>query len=283
MITEMRKSWFAILIIATCVAIGTATSSCDGRRNIPDTLLEDSLADDSLPEDSDDYDAVLPQATDGLFDDFLFSFANNRRLQFSRVRFPLKVTRDSHETTIDSQHWKTERFFMRQDFYTIIFDDEEQMECVNDTSINHAVVEKISLDNNTIERYLFDCEKGKWMLTSINYTTFNSSPNASFLKFYNKFATDSTFQMASINDPLKFSGPDPDDDFSVMEGMLLPEQWPSFAPDLPKGMIYNIVYGEQEPDSRTKILVIRGIANGLETELMFARKKDSWVLTELTM
>ncbi len=282
----MRKSLFAILIIAVCVAMISAVSSCDGKGNAPDTVPADSIEVDSVDEDIDEYDtgeAILPQAADELFDDFLFNFANNKRLQLRRVRFPLKVTRNSRETTIDSQHWKTERFFMRQDFYTIIFDDAEQMESVNDTSIVNAIVEKISLDNNTITQYFFDREKGKWMLTSINYTTFNSSPNASFLKFYNKFVRDTTFQLASINDPLKFSGPDPDDDFSTMEGLLLPEQWPSFAPELPNGMIYNIVYGKQKPDSNTKILVIRGIANGLETELMFARRKDSWVLTELTM
>ena len=69
--------------------------------------------------------------------------------------------------------------------------------------------------------------------------------NASFLHFYQRFTTDSAFQMRSIHDPLYFVGPDPDNDFSNTSGTLLPEQWPSFAPELPHALIYNIIYGQK--------------------------------------
>ena len=37
-------------------------------------------------------------------------------------------------------------------------------------------------------------------------------------------------------------------------------------------MIYNILYGQKYTESNKKIFVIRGIANGQETELTFVRK-----------
>ena len=89
--------------------------------------------------------------------------------------------------------------------------------------------------------------------------------------------------MASINDPLEFAGPNPDDDFDRMEGILAPEQWLSFAPELPNSTIYNILYGQKYSESNQKIFVIRGIANGLETELTFRRKGRHWKLMKLIM
>ena len=47
-------------------------------------------------------------------------------------------------------------------------------------------------------------------------------------------------------------------------------------------MIYNIIYGEDSKPGLQRIFVIRGIANGLEMELTFKRKKSKWMLTKLS-
>ena len=56
-----------------------------------------------------------------------------------------------------------------------------------------------------------------------------------------------------------------------------------FAPSLPHDMIYNIIYGQKYTESNQKIFVIRGIANGLETELTFRRVGGQWELMKLSM
>ena len=172
---------------------------------------------------------------------------------------------------------------MRQDFYTLIFDNAKQMKVVKDTTINHVVVEKIYLTNNSVKQYLFNRIHGEWMLTSLNVHPIRQNSNASFLHFYQRFATDSAFQARSVHDPLHFVGPDPDNDFSNTSGTLLPEQWPSFAPELPHALIYNIIYGQKYTESNQKIFVIRGIANGLETELTFKKIGKEWKLMKLSM
>ena len=43
----------------------------------------------------------------------------------------------------------------------------------------------------------------------------------------------------------------------------------------------NIVYAAQDPQSRQKILVVRGISNGLEQELTFRLVGDRWMLVKL--
>jgi hypothetical protein len=175
-----------------------------------------------------------------------------------------------------------ERFFMRQDFYTVLFDDERQMELVKDTSVQQATVEKIYFNTKAVIQYQFKRVRGAWMLLEVKTEPMASNPNASFLDFYHKFVTDSVFQTESLNATVQFVGPDPDDDFARMEGILTPDTWPAFAPELPDRMIYNIVYGKPTKESAQKIFVMRGIANGLEVEMTFRRDDGQWKLMRLT-
>lgn len=278
----MKKLVFIVCLFAIVCSL-SMTFSCTGKaqEDSIDTLSIDSSAIDSIEEVAEE--TPMPKAADGLFDDFFFNFASNKKLQMKRIKFPLPVDGDKKVCSISQEEWKMDPFFIHQEFYTLIFDNQRQMEVVKDTSINHAIVERIYLHRNFVKQYIFDRINGEWMMTRINNTTFNNLPNSSFLAFYDKFVTDSTFQMESIHDPLEFSGPDPDDDFSTMEGLLLPEQWPSFAPPLPNGMIYNIIYGVQGKGSTQKILMVRGISNGLEDELTFRKKDGKWYLTKIVM
>ena len=280
----MRKGLFFVLLLAAIAAISFSTSGCTDKKPAADTLSVDTTATDTTAVDTMENlisETPMPKAADELFDEFRFNFAANKKLQMQRILFPLKVTQGKSTSTIQKKQWKREYFFMHQDFYTLIFDNVKQMNVVKDTTIDHVIIEKIYFDQKNVKQYLFDRINGRWMLTSINYKPMFQNLNASFLKFYHHFVTDSAFQVQSINDPLTFIGPDPDDDFSTMTGSVAPEQWSSFAPELPKGLIYNILYGQKYTESNMKIFVIRGIANGLETELTFKRMGGKWKLVKL--
>jgi hypothetical protein len=119
------------------------------------------------------------------------------------------------------------------------------------------------------------------MLMAINTIPIDKSTNASFLHFYHQFVTDPQFQQESLASTVHFVGPDPDDDFSVMEGIITPDTWEAFAPELPSRMIYNIIYGAPKKESDAKLFVLRGIANGQELEMTFKRKEGKWLLTKL--
>ena len=248
------------------------------------TMATDSTATDSIADPMADTMANLPmpKAADELFDDFIFNFAANKNLQRERILFPLRKINGSKEELLSKEQWKTERYFMRQDFYTLLFDSERQMEIVKDTSVNHAVVEMIYFNTGAVIQHVFDRLRGAWMLTSIQTIPISQSNNASFLEFYHHFATDSIYQAESLNSSIHFEGPDPDDDFARMDGVITPETWEAFAPELPKKMIFNIIYGQPRKEGNTKLFVLRGIANGLELELTFKRSDGKWKLTKMT-
>ena len=119
-------------------------------------------------------------------------------------------------------------------------------------------------------------------MTEVNVTPLEENANASFLKFYQRFVTDSVFQEHSINETVQFVGPDPDDDFSMMEGVITPDTWEAFAPTLPSKLLYNIVYGKPKPAGDEQIFLMRGVSNGLELELRFKKVDGRWLLMKMT-
>lgn len=246
-----------------------ASDSCD-----TDTIMADL---DVIAEE----DKEMPRAADELFDDFIFNFASSKRLQNERIKFPLPVTGLGKTDSISSKAWKMNRFFMRQGYYTLILDTQKDLELTKDTTIGNVVIEQISIPRGKIKQYIFERERGQWMLTRIHNMKVSESDKAGFLAFYERFATDSTFQCQSLAETIEFSGPDPDDDFSTMEGIITPDTWQAFAPQFPHGEIYDIVYGNQKKTGKQKILLLRGIANGLEMDFTFRKSPSGWRLTKL--
>lgn len=285
----MKKLSFLSVLLAVLTVVCFTSVGCSDKKpaQVHDSTSVDSVITDTQTVDSTEKlieETPMPKAADELFDDFVFNFAANRKLQMKRVHFPLPVYHnDKLVKSIGKRAWKMEHFFMHQDYYTLIFDNQKQMNLVKDTAIDHVVVEKVFYAKKKVQQFLFNRINGEWMMTSINYKPMYSNMNASFLKFYGHFATDSAFQAEHLHNPVKFVGPDPDDDFSTMSGDIEPETWPAFAPQLPHGMIYNIIYGQKYAESNQKIFVIRGIANGMETILTFKRVHGKWMLTKLNM
>ena len=279
----MRKFFCALC------ALGLLMLSCTGKKGQRTDIQADSLA---VAADSVDTVAVdtleqfiidtpMPKAADELFDDFLFNFAANKRLQRERVVFPLNVRKKNKDEQIAKERWKMEHFFMRQGYYTLMFNDDQQMRLMKDTSVNRAIVERIQLRKNEVTDYVFRRIRGAWMLLEIRKTTIEDNVNASFLEFYRHFVTDSAFQVKSLNRTVDFVGPDPDDDFGMMEGVITADTWEAFAPKLPSKTIYNIVYGDPQEEGDEKIFIMRGIANGLELELRFKKVGERWLLMKM--
>ena len=232
-----------------------------------DEMPADSVADsiDTTEVDSMEMliaETPMPRAADAMFDDFIFNFVANKKLQKERVVFPLRTREGDKVTLTEKNQWKMEHFFMRQGYYTLLFENDEQMSHQKDTAISEAIVEKIQLRKKRVTSYYFVRIKGAWMMKEVVVTPIAENPNASFLEFYQRFVTDSAYQVSHLNKTVTFISPDPDDDFAMMEGVITPETWSAFAPALPSKVLYNIVYGKPKPEENEMIFLMRGVANG---------------------
>ncbi|WP_028903958.1 MULTISPECIES: DUF4348 domain-containing protein [unclassified Prevotella] len=274
---------FFIAIFATVLMM----FSCTGNKaNQTEGVPADSVADSTDTTDVDSMELLItetpmPRAADAMFDDFLFNFLANKKLQKERVVFPLRVTEGDKITRIEKDDWKMEHLFMRQGYYTLLFNDDKQMQLMKDTAVNEAIVEKILLAKKQIKNYIFQRIKGAWLLREIKVTPMQGDANASFLAFYQRFVTDSAFQVKSLSETVDFVGPDPDDDFNMMEGVITPETWEAFAPTLPQKTLYNIIYGKPQTEGNQKIYLLRGVANGFEMELRFKKVGGRWLLKKM--
>lgn len=278
----MRRCFIALS------AIMLLMFSCTGKKaGQTDEVPTDSVADSTDVAVTDTMELLItqtpmPRAADAMFDDFIFNFVANKKLQKERTVFPLRTTEGDKTVNTKEEQWQMERLFMRQGYYTLLFSDEKQMSLMKDTAVSQAIVEKIQLKKNRVVNYRFFRVKGAWMMTSINVTPISENANASFLSFYQKFVTDSVFQLESINETVQFVGPDPDDDFAQMEGVITPDTWEAFAPTLPVKVLYNIVYGKPKAANKEMIFLMKGVANGLEMELRFKKVGNKWLLMKMT-
>jgi hypothetical protein len=275
-------------IVFAVFAVALLMFSCTGKKGGQgDEMPADSVADTAVVTETDTLELLItetpmPRAADAMFDDFIFNFVANKKLQKERIIFPLRKTENGKTELTEKDQWEMERFFMKQGYYTLFFDNDKEMELMKDTAVSEATVEKIQLKKNRVMDYLFQRIKGAWMLKEIRVTTLEQNPNASFLAFYQRFVSDSVFQIKSLNETVQFVGPDPDDDFNMMEGVITPESWEAFAPTLPTKVLYNIVYGKPIAEGNDKIFLLRGVANGLEMELRFKKVGGKWLLMKMS-
>ena len=280
----MRKIVFVVFLASLAMLfVGTG---CTDKKTPPDESVSvDSMLIDTLGTDSMEAlieDEPMPKAADELFDDFIFNFAANRRLQSERTDYPVNVDTYGKLSKVEKSKWGMEHFFMRQGYYTLVFNSASQLDVVKDTAISSVYVEKISFAKRKVTRWQFNRVLGLWKMQGVRIMALTKHEDASFLRFYNNFVTNPDIQSISIAESVSFSGPDPEDDFSRMTGELMAEQVPAFLPWMPSGTLYNIHYGDQPyKPSNTRIFVVRGIANGMESELTFQKKSGGWMLTKL--
>ena len=280
----MRKIVFVVFFASlTMLFVGTG---CTDKKTTSDSSVSvDSMLTDTLGTDSMEAlieDEPMPKAADELFDDFIFNFAANRRLQSERTDYPVNVDTYGKLSKVEKSKWGMEHFFMRQGYYTLVFNSASQLDVVKDTAISSVYVEKISFAKRKVTRWQFNRVLGLWKMQGVRIMALTKHEDASFLRFYNNFVTNPDIQSVSIAESVSFSGPDPEDDFSRMTGELMAEQVPAFLPWMPSGTLYNIHYGAQPyKPSNTRIFVVRGIANGMESELTFQKKSGGWMLTKL--
>ena len=108
---------------------------------------------------------------------------------------------------------------------------------------------------------------------------FHESDIFDFLTFYARFSSDTLYQQAHVEQPLKVTVLDPEEDDAYIEGTINAEQWRSFCPDVPHGVISNIRYGVQKYNTKQMIMQKSGSSNGMQELFVFAKEDNEWRLT----
>lgn len=267
----------------SCLALACLFASCAGKKAyvsedaalVPDDTLVVEATQEIEPVVEKE---VTPTRVDELFDDFIWNFASDERLQRRRVRFPLLIITTDSTQQVERKDWQHDHLIAEQPTYTLMFDNESDLDLEGDTSLTSAEVEWIYLDSNMRQRYYFERDNGAWMLDSISLTPLASFDDESgFVAFYSRFANDSIYQLDHLTNPIEFVTLDPDDEFSILETTLGISQWFAFKPELPSDRLTNINYGQtNDGRSRRKILKVNGFQDGTSIILYFRKRSGEW-------
>lgn len=274
----MRKLLLGFFLLAFLVSCGNRKTKIDPFATLTDMV--DSAG--KRPADTlhlEVKEESKPMEADELFDDFIFNYASDDALQKQRTLFPLPYYDGDTPLKIEEKSWEHDHLFTNQNYYTLLFDCEDDMDMVGDTTLKSVQVEWIYLNNRMVKKYYFQRRKGMWKLEAINLRSIEAGENEDFVSFYTKFATDSVYQSNHISNPLMFITIDPDDEFSILETTLDLNQWYAFRPVLPADKLSNINYGQRNEDnSTTKILKVNGIGNGYSNLFYFRKRGREWEL-----
>lgn len=277
MMKKIENLFLLVLLLAACDSKKADNPEGVNQTDAADTLYLSGSDSDLSSEISD---GLTNKNVDEFFGDFIFSFIQDRNLQKERVRFPLKYVKQTAGkqtvSVIEKTAWKHDQIFVSPEYYTVLFNNEDEMELENSTETKVVDIEKINLKKDFIKVFHFEKIKGLWMLCQESERPIQGSPLADFLSFYKKFATDSLMQRNAIEDPLRFVTADPENDFGTIEGTLSVDQWFAFKPVLPEVEITNIRYGQTYKNPSHIVFVKRGISNGMLDVLTFTKKNGYW-------
>lgn len=260
--------------------------SCGEKRKAaePTLVAMDSVSTVVVVEDTlpfvEEEPRIEPVRKDGAFGDFIYYFATDTAFQRTRIVFPLPYYKEDALLKIEASDWVHEDLFMKQSYYTVLLNKEEEAGSVFDEEETSVQVEWVSIPARVVNKYYFERVDGFWKLEAVNCYPMAQSKHIDFIDFYARFVTDSLYQRRHISEPLQFVTTDPDDDFDVIETTLDLDQWFAFKPPLPSEKLSNVIYGQDLVDkSSTKILQLKGVGNGFINSLFFHRKGNGkWEL-----
>lgn len=257
-------------------------SNPDSVKDVDSTTVETCIVPDTLNEVDEEIEvADESDRLDTSFDDFMFAFTHSDRLQKKRIDWPLSYTdADGESKKITSLNCGSEFRFLKGDFFTVMYGDRQQVEeQKSEVQDSLVIVERIDLLEENLRTFEFKLLSGKWKLTSMRDIVFHESDIFDFLTFYARFSSDTIYQQAHVHQPLMVMVLDPEEDDAYLEGTIDAEQWRTFCPDVPQGVISNIRYGVQRYNSKQMIMQKSGSSNGLQELFVFTKEDNEWYLT----
>lgn len=281
---KCKVVWLALAVAAML--------SCSGKTSYPDSADEgeDEEQEVSFQEDSEEtveaeeklgLDQEDNPRIDGVFNDFLFAYLHSRTLRHERTANPLRLEHAEPPAEILEQFDPEFEFsFLSGEYFTTLYGNAMQMQAEDEEEFEEDSIvslQRINLNDGTIRNFMFLREGGRWQLDAIREATFDDDDLCDFLGFYSHFSTDSIFQMQSIANPLRIVLQDPEDDEGSIDGTIDADQWQTFCPEVPSGIISNIRKGQHYGQSRI-VLRKSGLSNGLQEVFTFSKERGNWRL-----
>jgi hypothetical protein len=242
---------------------------------------EDSIRANADTIGIDSNEVAPPKAVDELFADFIFSYSTNKSFQYRRTDFPLKEYRNGRLfNRINRIDWKFDKIYYTHSLHIIILDSEKTLNNIIGVKTDTVKADRLLFKQKSCKQYVFAKEQGIWRLAYINIMRLSAHSDAGFLSFYQKFATDTAFQMRHLSESIDFTTYDADNHYKKLDGIIDNSQWEAFRPELPANDVFCLDYGLPLTSKNTRIVSVRGNSNGMSSMFKFRLIKGAWKLVK---
>ena len=119
----------------------TITEMVDSASHKADTLQQVEVQEEPQPLEADE-----------LFDDFIFNYASDEALQRAKDGISFALLQPGHSSKIEERFWKHDYLFTKQNYYTLLFDRESDMDMAGDTALKSVQVEWIYLKTRMVKK-----------------------------------------------------------------------------------------------------------------------------------
>lgn len=280
---SIRFKLIGVALAAFVLFFSCSEKRADGGKYVEEEQEEDIPA-DTVAEEEEELSLMRVDSTavDGIFDEFLFAYLHSRSLRRQRTAHPLRMEHIGHPAEMLEQFDpEFELSFLSHDYFTTLYGSAHQMQEEDENAEEDSIVsvQRINLNDGTIRNFQFLRERGRWQLAFISEATFADDILSDFLTFYARFCTDSVFQGESIADPLRIVMQEYDDETAGIEGIIDADQWQTFCPEVPSGIISNIRKGQHYGGNKV-VMRKSGLSNGLQEVFTFTKERAGWRLTK---
>ena len=272
-----------IVIVVTMLSCGDKGSTSSSFSSVEEEESLDSIPLQEETEEEFNLKEENYSHLDGVFNDFLFAYLHSRTLRQERTAKPLRLEQTERPAEMLEEFDPGFEFgFLSGEYFTTLYGNTAQMLAEDDEEMEEDSIvslQRINLNDGTIRNFLFQREQGRWLLNAVREATFADDDLNDFLEFYARFCNDSLFQSQAIANPLHIVLQDPDDEEESIDGIIDADQWQTFCPEVPSGIISNIRKGQDYSGHRI-VLRKSGLSNGLQEVFTFTKDKGNWHLTK---
>uniref|UniRef100_UPI004049E7BE DUF4348 domain-containing protein n=1 Tax=Flavobacterium sp. TaxID=239 RepID=UPI004049E7BE len=261
----MQKTTLLIILILFC--------ACKSDKNTTNSKSEEPQKDLITNPIMAEIEHDLPLVDDSLFFIFFELFMWNAEFQKSRIVFPFQK---ENVQILKAENWEYLPFYTENDFIPVLQSDSINL---NDRQIAESKIGLHVLNANltTGIRYDFEKKDKKWFLLNATSVSIQEVPDFEFLEFLTTFSKDTIYQISHISFPLSQSVSDYDNNYETLETAVLKEDWQHIP--LADYLENLMVLSDLDETSKYRIIVFKGIENGISVKYTFNKINGQWMLT----
>lgn len=206
----------------------------------------------------------------GFFENFMW----NEEYQKSRIEIPLTF---NGRVINSANEWEYKGFYATKAFIPILLTDSITY-YEKDIAGADVKMSVASFENQHVENFIFSKQDNNWILKEVDSDSIGALSDFDFIRFLEKFSTDTSYQVEHVNFPIPNYYADPDKDYETVYDSISIEDWSHINV---VEQIEGLMTLNRGTNSNIRDIFFRGVENGIYVYYRFLKVEGEWKLVKL--